>query len=294
MKKENFITMISALLLAIASLSGCEKTNNIIPDITPVTDTIPVLIGQGVLYGNGQEGIIKQNLVIKTQTEWNNLLTAMNSVNNVSDSFTETDIDFSEYMVIAVFDEVKSNGGWSIDITDVTNYADSIVVTVQNLKQGDDTDITIQPYCIVRIPLSEKNVIFRQESSSDINYPIEIPFTEYSLGDSCQWTYLNYPAKGAAIIINSSEELTNYIYCEGGSYSDIPFSEYTLLVVSATSPSSVPYVLDVDFFKESTNEYTLNLRVFSGIMEFTSRWQFAILTPKISNEIIITLNVTYI
>jgi hypothetical protein len=112
------------------------------------------------LYGAGSEGIAKQNLAIQTQEEWNNLITAMNSVNNVSNNFTETDIDFSKYQVLAIFDEVKGSGGWSIDITGVTEYQDEIIVTVENLQKGGTATVMTQPYYIVKIPKSDKKIIF--------------------------------------------------------------------------------------------------------------------------------------
>jgi len=121
---------------------------------------IPVLIGKGCLYGNGKEGISKQNKVITTFTEWNTLISSINSVNNVSGSFTETDIDFSHYQVIAIFDEIRGNGGWSIDITDITE-ADNIVVTYSNLEKGGETDVMTQPYYIVKIPVSSKEIVFQ-------------------------------------------------------------------------------------------------------------------------------------
>jgi len=65
----------------------------------------PTLIAKDNLFGNGDEGIIEQKLIISDQITWNNLMTQINSVNNVTDSFTETDIDFSEYKIIAVLNE---------------------------------------------------------------------------------------------------------------------------------------------------------------------------------------------
>ena len=43
-------------------------------------------------------------------SDWNNLMTQMNSVNNVTDSFSETNIDFNQFEIIAVFDSVHDNG----------------------------------------------------------------------------------------------------------------------------------------------------------------------------------------
>jgi len=89
----------------------------------------------------------------------------MNTVNPASNDFVETAIDFSQYQIIAVFEAVKGNGGWSIDITAITEYADSITVPVKNLHTGDDTCVMTQPFCIVKIPVSDKKVVFDWEGS---------------------------------------------------------------------------------------------------------------------------------
>ena len=118
-----------------------------------------VLIGKGNLTGS--EGIPKQNLVITTETAWENLKTAMNSVNNVTDSFKEADIDFSKYQVIAIFDEIKIGECWTIDITDVTEDDDSITVAYTNIGTEVSTSDTTQPFHIVKIPISDKQIVFQ-------------------------------------------------------------------------------------------------------------------------------------
>ena len=161
------ILMLPMFLLVFISCNNDEDNdNNNVNEFTPQAIT-PDLIAQGELHGNGQESITKQNLVIKTPGEWDNLIAAMNSVNNTSNNFTETNIDFSKYQVIAVFDEVKNRGGWSIDITDITKYPDSIIVTVQNLNTGNVSRVFTQPYHIVKIPASEKKTVFQQEENNE-------------------------------------------------------------------------------------------------------------------------------
>lgn len=118
------------------------------------------LIGQSELNGNGVENIGKSNIVIENTTSWNDLINKMNTVNNVSDNFTETDIDFSQYLVIAVFDEIYSNGGHSIDVVSIVENEINLVVKVDNLLTGDDTQIITQPFHIVKISKTEKQVIF--------------------------------------------------------------------------------------------------------------------------------------
>jgi hypothetical protein len=170
MKKKIYTTeTLSVLLIAVliflttGFFSGCDGTTTTVPDDT----IIPVIIGQGSLSGNGAEGFTKQFTAITTETDWENLKTQLNSVNSVTDNFTETDIDFSLYQVIFVIDEIKSNGGWSVDITDITENSNNIVVTVSNLQTGNITSVMTQPFQIVKIPVSNKPVIFNDLTSEE-------------------------------------------------------------------------------------------------------------------------------
>jgi len=149
------------LVVCLISIS-CTETNTRYPRVIK-----PILIGQGKLYGNGQEGITEQNLAIRTQVEWNNLLNAMNSVNNVSDSFAETEIDFNSYMVIAVFDEIRGNSGCSINISNIIEYIDKIVVDVHIVTTTSGADVINQPYCILKIPVIYNNIVFDSNISND-------------------------------------------------------------------------------------------------------------------------------
>lgn len=118
------------------------------------------LISQDNLYGNGSEGIVAQNLVISDQSTWNNLMTQMNSVNNVSENFAETTIDFSKYKVIAVFSELKSNGGHRLEL-DITSNSEKITVGVRTISPtGNAITVITQPYHIVKITTSELPIVF--------------------------------------------------------------------------------------------------------------------------------------
>jgi hypothetical protein len=140
-------------MLAMTSFSGCERHE--------ISDTItPILIGKGTLHGAGEEGIVRQNIIIRDNESWQNLIGQMNSVSNVSETFTEINVDFSVYMLIAAFDEVKSNGGWTVDITNIDNQTNQIIITVTNLITGNLTCVMSQPYQIVKIPVSNKEIVF--------------------------------------------------------------------------------------------------------------------------------------
>ena len=141
------------LFLLTSSLISCNKN-----DIEEKTNSITFTeIGKGALYGNGAEGIPQSNLVITNNTDWQNLMNQMNAVNNVTDNFTETNIDFSVYEIIAIFLDVKGNG-WEVSITDITE--DNANIYVDKSEKEYDNSVITQPFHIVRIPKSNKPVIF--------------------------------------------------------------------------------------------------------------------------------------
>ena len=118
-------------------------------------------IAQESLYGAGAEDISQSNRVITNTADWQNLMDQMNNVNNVTDIFTETNIDFNTYEVVAIFDEVRSNGGWATNITSITETATEIKVTYSFLSSSGVAPCVItQPYHIVKIPKSNKPVNF--------------------------------------------------------------------------------------------------------------------------------------
>ena len=118
------------------------------------------LIAKGNLYGSGAEGIVAQNLIISNQNDWDNLIEQMNSVNKVSDSFSETTIDFSKNSIIAVFDDVKGSGGYSLEL-DISSTSENTLVSVSHIApKGNATTVMTQPFHIVKITKSDLPVIF--------------------------------------------------------------------------------------------------------------------------------------
>ena len=118
------------------------------------------LIAKGNLYGSGEEDINKQNLVITNQSNWEGMIGKMDSVNKVSDSFSETDIDFSKHTIIAVFDEVKTTGGHSLELDIISNSENTIVNIIHKSPKGMATMAMTQPYYIVKISKSDLPIIF--------------------------------------------------------------------------------------------------------------------------------------
>ena len=119
------------------------------------------MIAKDNLYGNGAERISQQNVVVSNQTAWTQLMNSMNANNNQTNNFTTTTIDFNKFQIIAVFDNIKTAGGYSVDITTVVENQNDIVVTIKHLSNGGITTVMTQPFHIVKIPRTTKPVIFQ-------------------------------------------------------------------------------------------------------------------------------------
>ena len=159
----SIITILRSTLL-IASLSTlicCDSTDE---DYKPGKNKVDVdftTVGKGELNGNGAENIPQQQIIIRSSSRWNDLLAQMNSLNNEANGFTETDFNFSNVILIAVFDELQSNGGYSIDITNVFQTDGEIFVEVGKLQKGDDTPLITQPYHIVKFSKTDVPISFK-------------------------------------------------------------------------------------------------------------------------------------
>ncbi|MCA6067624.1 protease complex subunit PrcB family protein [Chryseobacterium sp. RG1] len=147
------ILLLAYITSALFMISCHENEENTIA-------TVPVnsqLIGKGFISSHSMP---QQNTAITNITQWNNFLTTLDSTHNVSGSFTETNIDFNQYMLIVAFDQVYNNGGHSIDIIAIDESSQSINVDIEKLLQGNATSVITQPYHIVKIPKILKPVVF--------------------------------------------------------------------------------------------------------------------------------------
>jgi hypothetical protein len=167
----DFSGMFSCLLVLfmfIFMAVGCEKPSKIIDTVENdlSSDILKIdftMVAQGNLNGHHQN-LVGKHIIIKTIEEWDSLKTNIDSLmggDGITHGFIETGIDFSAYQVIAIFDVIHLNGGWTIDIIDITEYADKIIVTVSNLNTGNITAIVTNPFHIVKIPVSDKEFVFQ-------------------------------------------------------------------------------------------------------------------------------------
>ena len=146
-------------LLVLTIFIGCNKNDDEFLSFT----ISPILIGNGDLGGNGKENITKQKLIISSNETWVELMNKMNSVNYETANFTETEIDFSNFIILAVFDEIKMSGGYTIEFTSVVENQNNLTVTIHLLSpKGVAPGVITQPYHIVKIPKTEKIIFFNE------------------------------------------------------------------------------------------------------------------------------------
>ena len=143
------------LIISIFIITSCSDDDD--KSTTQNTSISFTEIGKSNLTGNGAEGISQSNMVITNSGDWQNLMTQMNSVNMVTNEFSDTNVDFSSYTVIAVFLEVKTSG-WQVEISDIIENEKNIVVSKKE-EEGINSVIT-QPFHIVKIPVTSKPIIF--------------------------------------------------------------------------------------------------------------------------------------
>lgn len=147
----------TVIILTVLFVVSCKCNQN----NAKMVNAESVLIAKGNLYGAGAEGLTKQNKVIENQSDWEGLMSQMDKVNNVSDSFLETEIDFSKYTIIAVFNDVKGTGGHNIDL-DISNTSENTLVRVNyTAPKGNATTVMTQPYYIARIQKNDLPIIFK-------------------------------------------------------------------------------------------------------------------------------------
>ena len=136
------------------------------------------------------------------------------------------------------------------------------------------------------------NVYYKHEDTEE---PVEVSSMEYSLEEtSCQWTSLNRNSIGRSfILINSNNELGNYITCEEGcDYPAIDFTKHTLLL--AYGYESGLYFQGPVYLHQFSTGYVLNADFVATVAAVIQTWQSAIIVDKLPEDINIELLVNFL
>jgi UDP-N-acetylglucosamine transferase subunit ALG13 len=130
----------------------CSNDNDSIYQSTKIIFTE---IGQGFTELNDN---LAQNLIITTETEWNILMDNLPS--EFVDNFNEININFNEFIIIAVITENQPNTGYSVSVNEIIENKNSINVFSEIQYTGSGYTRIVQPFHIVKIPSTNKEIVF--------------------------------------------------------------------------------------------------------------------------------------
>jgi hypothetical protein len=84
-------------------------------------------------------------------------------MNSVNKAIKEQSIDFDRVTVLAYFDQIRSSGGYTIQIVTATKTGKKIQAKIKKASpEGDAIDIMTQPFHIVIIQKSDEKVSFTE------------------------------------------------------------------------------------------------------------------------------------
>ncbi len=150
--------ILSSLLLF--SILGCTSSSSITPAVSFPIKLNYSLIKSTNLSGSGIETLQSQNLVITTQAQWLSLIQSIDAVDAISTTFSETNIDFNQYNVIAIFDQIRPHSGFALNLTQVVELESTINISYSTTNAQAGFTVLILPIKIIKILKSSKPIHF--------------------------------------------------------------------------------------------------------------------------------------
>lgn len=151
--------LLVAILLTACGLVSIEDTCER-PNPGPLPRSVnPVQVGKGTIVGPNLS-LAPGAMVVDSQEAWSAFVEKLKSMDPTVD-LQPSGIDFRCYVAIVALDERRTVNGHTIDVLEVTEYADSVVVLVKRLQQYGTLPLVVNiPYHVVGIPRTGKPVVF--------------------------------------------------------------------------------------------------------------------------------------
>ncbi len=114
-----------------------------------------------IIKGVSSSQAERKDYVIKSQSEWMPIL-------QKAAAELPAPIDFTRDMAVAVFQGVKNTGGYRIEISKIIEKENAIEISVRDISPGRGcmvTQATTNPYHVVKVSRSDKEVIFKTEKT---------------------------------------------------------------------------------------------------------------------------------
>lgn len=117
-------------------------------------------------------------------------------------------------------------------------------------------------------------------------YPAIIEVKDYLLtGTTCNWQSVE---KDTIYLINSNEELSKYVSCQGNDLPTIDFDKYSLLFVRGVNTRGIDSITR-DLLQISINEYKFVIDITSNMTTIVQGWAVAVLTTKFHQNSVVKL-----
>jgi hypothetical protein len=149
------IILIALIILPITIGCGSKrKAKKQTESNMEITQIEFISLQTGNLFGAGDEGIEQSAILATNESELNQIIGKMNSV-NPSVSLVDITVSYplKEHNFIFVFDQVRGSGGHTIKTKSVVLHADRTEVTAKtSAPEGPATTVMTQPYEIIAVP----------------------------------------------------------------------------------------------------------------------------------------------
>jgi hypothetical protein len=131
-----------------------------------------------------------------------------------------------------------------------------------------------------------KYLLYEQVENTPGN---KIDIQDYLLREtSCTWLHSKLKAD-SIYVINAQEELFAIISCEGNDTPNIDFEKYSLLFIYGGATSGISNIAKMLQQTSATN-YELGIDITLNMTTEAPRWEIALLTLKLPNNLVLKLN----
>lgn len=133
-------------LMAMVFVLGCSNEDNTVQNVEFTT------IAKGMESDFFESNSNSMNLVFTNSEAWSQFVESAGS-----EYFSEINIDFSQYEVVAIVDQIRPTAT-NLNILKIEEH-DAHLLVVSDIKIGDATVVS-RPYHVVKFFKKNKNVLF--------------------------------------------------------------------------------------------------------------------------------------
>jgi len=136
--------------------SGINKNNKPLQQSTVAFETLKQDVYGGM--------VASKFMIIKNEKDLDLVYSSINK--SRTPELEMPTIDFDKETIIALFLGEKNSGGHSIAVEQIMNVNDkvNVVYRITSPKAGEMvTSVMTQPYCIIKIPKTSKEIVFLQQ-----------------------------------------------------------------------------------------------------------------------------------